>query len=59
MIHNIRGKSPDWNPMELVWDEVDIRWKQSNLQVQHICGNFCNSEAMIQEEAKSESKSLD
>ena len=35
--------SPDLNSIKLVWDELDRRVKQSNLQVQHICGNFCNS----------------
>lgn len=33
------AQSPDLYPMELVWDELDRRWKQSNLRVQHFREN--------------------
>lgn len=37
------AQSPDLSPMEVVWDELNRRLKQRNLQVQTISGDLCHS----------------
>jgi hypothetical protein len=32
-------QSPDLNPIEMIWDELDRRVKESSQQVLSICGN--------------------
>ena len=53
------AQSQDLNPVELVWDELNRRLKQSNLQVQHICGITFDLYRRKKQQFNQERKKLD